>query len=70
MREFKRLILDDETQIARNLVRHLTVFATAAPVRFSDRPQIEQILQSTKASGYGVRGLVHAIVQSDLFQMK
>lgn len=70
VREFKRLILDDETQIARNLVRHLTVFATAAPVRFSDRPQIEQILQSTKASRYGVRGLVHAIVQSDLFQMK
>jgi len=70
VREFKRLILDDETQIARNLARHLTVFATAAPVRFSDRPQIEKILQATQASGYGVRGLVHAIVQSELFQMK
>ena len=70
VREFKRLILDDETQIARNLARHLTVFATAAPVRFSDRPQIEKILHATQASGYGVRGLVHAIVQSELFQMK
>jgi mono/diheme cytochrome c family protein len=70
VREFKRLILDDEAQIARNLAKHLTVFATAAPVRFSDRPQIERILQSTRSSGYGVRGLVHAIVQSELFQMK
>ena len=70
VREFKRLMLDDEAQIARNLARQLTVFATGAPVRFSDRPQIEKMLQATKASGYGVRSLVHAIIQSELFQNK
>ena len=70
VREFKRLILSDEVQIARNLARHLVVFATGAPVRFSDRPEIEQILQATRAGGHGVRSLVHAIVQSALFQNK
>ena len=70
VREFKQLILTDEAQIARNLARQLTVYATTAPVRFSDRPQIEKILQATKSSGYGVRSLVHAIVQSELFQNK
>ena len=60
----------DERPIARNLVRQLTVFATGAPVRFSDREEIEKILDAAKASEYGVRSLVHAIVQSELFRNK
>ena len=56
--------------IARNLVRQLTVFATGAPVRFSDRDEVEKILAAAKASRYGVRSLVHAIVQSELFRNK
>lgn len=70
VREFKQLILQDEGQIARNLTRHLVVYATGAAIRFSDRPAIEQILEQTEANQYGVRDLVHAIVQSDLFRYK
>ena len=56
--------------IARNLVRQLTVFATGAPVRFSDRAEIEKILAAAKANQYGVRSIVHEIVQSELFRNK
>ena len=70
IREFKHLILQDEAQIARNLTRHLAVYATGAPIRFSDRPAIEQILDQTEADKYGVRSLVHAIVESSLFRNK
>jgi hypothetical protein len=48
----------------------LTIFATGAPVRFSDREEVEEILDAAMASGYGVRSIVHAIVQSDLFRNK
>jgi hypothetical protein len=48
----------------------LTTYATGAPVRFSDREQIEKILQQASARQYGARSIVHGIVQSDLFQMK
>src|SRR6185295_15472775 len=68
VREFKKLLLQDEAPIARNLVRQLTIFATGAPVRFSDRAEIERILDETRGSQFGVRGIVHAIVQSKLFQ--
>jgi Protein of unknown function (DUF1592)/Protein of unknown function (DUF1588)/Protein of unknown function (DUF1585)/Protein of unknown function (DUF1587)/Protein of unknown function (DUF1595)/Planctomycete cytochrome C len=67
---FKRLMLQDEPQIARNLARHLVVYATGAPIRFSDRAAIEQIIEQTKAGEYGVRSLVQTIVDSDLFQNK
>ena len=70
VRDFKRLLLADETQIARNLARQLAVYATGAPIRFSDRPAIERILAGAKSHDYGVRSLVHEIVQSDLFRNK
>jgi hypothetical protein len=45
-------------------------FATGAPERFSDRPVVEQIVQRTKSSQYGVRSIVHELISSDLFRQK
>jgi hypothetical protein len=70
VRELKNLLVKDEVPIARNLVRQLTIFATGAPVRFSDREEVEKILAKAKANDYGVRSIVHAIVQSELFRNK
>jgi hypothetical protein len=70
IRDFKRLLLDDEAQVARNLASQLVTYGTGAPVRFSDRPAVEKILERTRARGYGVRSLIHEIVQSDLFLNK
>jgi hypothetical protein len=69
-REYRRLLLADERQIARNLASQLVTYATGAPVRFGDRTQIEAILDRTKPSQYGVASMVEAIVQSDLFLSK
>jgi len=70
IREFKRLLLQDQVTLARNLTKQLTTYATGAPVRFSDREQIEKIVQAASVKEYGMRSIVHGIVQSDLFQMK
>ena len=69
-RELKGLLLRDDAQLARNLVQQLVVYATGAPIQFSDRPQIEQILARTRKTGYGVRSLIHEIIQSDIFLNK
>ncbi len=70
IRELKELLLDDEKQIARNLTRQLAIYATGAPVRFSDRAQVEQILERASSSHLGVRSLVRELVQSQLFLYK
>jgi hypothetical protein len=70
IREFKKLIVQDEAPIARHLASQLLIFATGARINFSDRPALERILQRTTANHYGVRDLVHEIVQSELFQTK
>ncbi len=68
--ELKQLLLADEKKIARNLARQLTVYATGAPVRFSDRPALEAIVDATSDGHYGVRSLVHSLIQSPLFLNK
>lgn len=70
VRDFKQLLLQDEETIARNLACQLTIYATGAPIHFSDREKIETILRETRADDYGARSIVHEIVQSDLFRMK
>lgn len=70
VRELKKLLCQDERQLARNVAKQLTIYATGAPVRFADRPKLETILDHAKSSNYGVRDLLHAIVQSDLFLKK
>jgi hypothetical protein len=70
VRELKRLLLTDERQIARNLASQLIVFATGAPVRFGDRPELEELLDRARPGHYGVKSLIHALVQSPLFQTK
>ncbi len=70
VRELKRLLLTNESQVARNLIQQLMVYATAAPVRYSDRATVDRILEDTRTSGHGVRSMIEAIVQSDLFLNK
>ena len=70
IRDFKRLVREEDAMLARNLTRQLLVFATGAPVRFSDRGEVEKILQHASTKHYGVRTLIHEIVQSPFFQNK
>ncbi|QOV88588.1 DUF1592 domain-containing protein [Humisphaera borealis] len=67
---FKKLLLADEKALARNLVNHLVIYATGAPVGFTDRQAVEQVLEKSAASKYGIKTLIHEIVQSPLFLSK
>jgi mono/diheme cytochrome c family protein len=70
IRGFKRLLLEDEKQIARNVARQLLIYATGAPVRFGDRAEVERMLQDAAPRQYGVRTLVHEVVESSIFLHK
>jgi hypothetical protein len=71
IRDFKQLLLTrEEPTVARNLAQQLLVYSTGAPIGFSDRRALDDILAATRPSGYGVRHLIHAIVQNPLFQSK
>ena len=68
--DYKALLLEDKEQLARNLARQLLVFATGAEVQFADREEVEAIATRTHKRNYGLRSLVHEVVQSRLFLHK
>lgn len=70
VRELKQLLAKDERALARNLTVQLVTYATGAPVRFGDRAAVEAILNRAAPSGYGVKSLVLALVESPLFRNK
>jgi hypothetical protein len=70
IRDLKALLLKNPDQLARNLASQLIIYATGAPIRFSDRPEIAKIVARNRTEGYGVRSLIHEIVQSDMFLNK
>ena len=67
---YKRLLLEDEQGLAAALASHMLVYATGATVQFADRADVADIVSSIRAEGYGMRSLVHAIVESRPFLHK
>ncbi len=66
----KQLLLKDKDQIARALARRLSTYATGGAPEPADRPEIEGIVARVREKKYGLRSLVHEIVQSRLFREK
>ncbi len=70
IRGFKQALLKNPERIARNVTEQFLVYATGAPIRFTDRPAVERILEQTRAADHGLRSLLHALVQSEPFLIK
>jgi hypothetical protein len=68
--DYKKLLLEDKDQIARNLTRTLLIYATGADIQFADREVVEQIVAAVRRKDYGFRSLIHEIVQSRVFLHK
>lgn len=65
--ELRAMLAADEARLARAFVGHLLTYATGAAVSFADRAAVEEILQRSEASHYGVKTLLLETVQSPLF---
>jgi mono/diheme cytochrome c family protein len=68
--DYKRILLEDKDQLARNLTAKLLIYATGAEIQYADREVIEQIVANVRAKDYGFRELIHEIVQSRVFLHK
>jgi mono/diheme cytochrome c family protein len=68
--EFKQLLLKDKDQLTRALTAKLLTYATGAAPQTANQPEIEAIVRRLRDKNYGLRTLVHEIVQSKSFQNK
>ena len=68
--ELRAILAEDPAQLARGVTRHLITYATGAAATPVDDPAVEAIVKSAAASDYGLRTIVHAVIQSDTFRSK
>jgi hypothetical protein len=68
--EFKQLLLKEKDQIARAMIRRLATYATGGAPESADKAEVERVLDRVREKNYGLRTLVHEIVQSRLFREK
>lgn len=68
--DYKRILLENPDQLARNLTRRLLTYATGADIQFADREVVEQIVERVRSADYGFRTLLHEVVQSRVFLLK
>lgn len=68
--DYKKLLLADKDQLARNLTQKLLIYSTGADIQYADREVVEEIVAKIKNKNHGFRTLVHEVVQSRVFLNK
>jgi mono/diheme cytochrome c family protein len=68
--ELKQLLLKEKDQVTRAMAQRLTTYATGGAPEASDRSELDAIVARVREKNYGLRSLVHEIVQSRLFREK
>ena len=64
----KAILARKPRQLARNLLHQFTLYATGTPVRFSERTEIERLLDQCQPTGYRVGDLLRAFCASPILR--
>ncbi|HWL08803.1 MAG TPA: DUF1588 domain-containing protein, partial [Planctomicrobium sp.] len=67
VRDLKRIFSADSRPLARNLLHQFIVYSTGTSVRFSEREEIERILDECEDHDYRVGDLLRGLVTSPIF---
>lgn len=70
IQEFRSHLRSQEKEIAANLLRQLIVYGTGEPEGYIERPVVQGMLERLKKKEYGLRSMIHEVVQSQLFRKK
>ena len=67
IRELKTHLAANPRQLARNFLHQLTQYATGTEVRFSERGEIERILDACEPDGFRSQDLLRSLTKSVIF---
>ena len=70
IRQYKRLLANQEAQVAKGLTEKLLTYATGRRLRFADRAAVDKIVDNVSQKEFGFRALIHEVVQSQVFRQR
>jgi len=62
--ELKLLLAADDRGLARAFTGHMVRYATGVDLTYADRRTIEKVLEASASTQYGLRSLIHALVDA------
>ena len=65
--DFRQALVEEPAPFVRAFTEKMLVYATGRPLTWADRPAVSQIIAQAEADGLGLRDLIKAIVESELF---
>ncbi|MGI9240327.1 MAG: DUF1592 domain-containing protein [Verrucomicrobiales bacterium] len=66
-REFRALMLERDEAFARAIASKLLVYASGRPMTVADRHSLDAVVESAEAGGLGLRSMIHAVVETEMF---
>ncbi|MCA9082604.1 MAG: DUF1592 domain-containing protein [Planctomycetaceae bacterium] len=66
-KEFRQCLLQDREIVARAIAGKLLTYSTGRRLVPGDRKQLDSIVMQAESSNLGLKSMIHAIVNSDLF---
>lgn len=67
---FKQILSKKKPLFSRALAEKMLAYASGRQLEASDRPAVDKILEELESEGFGMRDLIHAVVQSEPFRSK
>ena len=65
--EFRQRLLEQPDVIARTLATKLLVYGCGRPVTRADESSVASVVDSARKNNFGLRSMIHAVVESELF---
>ncbi|QDU60418.1 hypothetical protein Pan216_12570 [Planctomycetes bacterium Pan216] len=66
--EFRERLADDPETIARAIAQKLLVYGCGRPITRGDRDLVDAVVRAARSSNFGLRSMIHAVVDSELFR--
>lgn len=64
---FRRLLMDEPDTFTRSIATKLLIYGCGRPVTNADRNVVEAVVAAARKNKLGLRSMIHAVVESDLF---
>jgi len=65
--EFRSYLMQDPDRIARAIAEKLLVYGTGRPITAANRSDVDFVVEKAREHDLGLRSMIHAVVESELF---
>ena len=67
---FRQQLREEPERIARAIAEKLLIYGTGRPITAADRSSVDSVVETAKKKNLGLRSMIHAVVESELFHRR